>query len=183
MLLGLDISTSCIGIAIFDEKYKLHELSYVKFTKGKTMFEKIDEFILYFKKYDEIQFTEISIEEPLKRFAGKFSNAETIQKLTQMNAMISAYLYLKLNVTPVYYNVLHARKVAFPNLIIPKSHPSKKTLIWECVMRMEPTINWVYSKKTGKLADETYDMCDAYTISLAHITSQISNKNKILSED
>lgn len=172
MLLALDISTSVVGIAIFDEKHKLHELSHIKFTNGKTLFEKLDEFIEHIQRYKEIKFTQISIEEPLLRFAGKFSNANTIQKLTQMNAMISCYLYKHLGLEPVYYNVLHARKTAFPDLTIPKSHPHKKYLIWECVMKMEPTINWVYSK-TGKLADTNFDMCDAYVVGLAHIVNGI----------
>ena len=175
MLLALDISTSVIGIAIFDEKHKLHELSHIKL-KGANLFEKLDEFIGHFKKYKEINFTQISIEEPLLRFAGKFSNANTIQKLTQMNAMVSTYLYLTLKIQPVYYNVLHARKIAFPDLSIPQKHPNKKYLIWECVMKMEPTINWVYSQRTGKLSDENFDMCDAYVAGLAHIVSNIKAK-------
>jgi hypothetical protein len=176
MLLALDISTTCCGIAIFDEKYKLHELSHIKFRSKEGLFKKLNEFIEHFQKYKEISFTQIAIEEPLKRFAGKFSNADTIQKLTQMNSLISGYLYLTLKIEPVYYNVLHARKIAFPGLVIPKEHPNKKYLIWECVMKMEPVINWVISKRTGKLADENFDMCDAYVIGLSHIVSSIQSK-------
>lgn len=176
MLLALDISTTCCGIAVFDEKHKLHELSHIKFSKDKNLFEKLDEFIEHIQKYKEIEFTQISIEEPLLRFAGKFSNANTIQKLTQMNAMISTYLFLTTKIQPVYYNVLHARKTAFPDLAIPKDHPHKKYLIWEMVYKLEPIINWVYSK-TGKLKDENFDMCDAYVVGLAHIVTTIKSKS------
>mgnify|MGYP003404916410 FL=1 len=47
MTLGLDISTSCIGLALFDENDELKELSYVQFSdKQKNMFEKLE----FFKK-------------------------------------------------------------------------------------------------------------------------------------
>jgi len=182
MILGLDISTTCIGIAIFGEDYKLHELSYVKFGKEKTLFQKLDEFITHFEKYSKLTFTSISIEEPLKKFAGKFSNADTIQRLTQMNSMISGYLYRKFNLEPNYYNVQTARKKAFKDLEIPKSHPNKKYLVWECVMKAEPTLNWIYSR-TGKLTDENFDMCDAYVVGMAHIVTSIHTKKQSLISD
>jgi len=178
MILGLDISTTVVGISIFDENYKLHEISYLKFGKERTLFQKLNDFIEHFQKYSELEFTSIAIEEPLKKFAGKFSNADTIQRLTQMNSMISGYLYIKLNMEPKYYNVQSARKKAFPNLEIPKSHPNKKYLIWEAVMKAEPTLNWIYGR-TGKLVDENFDMCDAYVVGMAHIVSNIEEKSRI----
>ena len=178
MILGLDISTTVVGISIFDENYKLHEVSYLKFGKERTLFQKLEDFIENFKKYSELEFTSIAIEEPLKKFAGKFSNADTIQRLTQMNSMISGFLYLKFKMEPKYYNVQSARKKAFPNLEIPKSHPNKKYLIWEAVMKAEPTLNWIYGR-TGKLVDENFDMCDAYVVGMAHIVSNIEEKSRI----
>jgi len=178
MILSLDISTTCIGFCVFSEEYKLHEISYIKFGKKLSLFEKLDEFIDNFEKYSELDFTAIAIEEPLKKFAGKFSNADTIQRLTQMNSMISGFLYKKLDIEPKYYNVLSARKTAFPDLIIPQSHPSKKYLIWEAVMKAEPTLNWIYSKN-GKLADENFDMADSYVVGMAHIVGNIKEKSRI----
>lgn len=172
MLLSLDISTSVIGVTVFDENYKLTELSYVKFNKKeKSLFAKLDEFIDYMKKYDNMKFTEIAIEEPLLRFAGKFSNANTIQKLTQMNALVSGYLYKKYNIEPLYYNVQTARKLAFPSLVIPKGTPNSKYVIWKAFVEVYPTINWEYSKRTFKLVDETFDAVDSAVVGLAHIAT------------
>jgi hypothetical protein len=179
MILGLDISTSVIGIALFGEDYKLHEISYIKFKKGTNLFVKLDEFIDHMDKYKNLKISHISIEEPLKKFAGKFSSADTIQKLTQMNAMISGYLYKEFGVEPRYFNVNSARKLVFPNLVIPQSHPSKKSLIWEAVMKAEPTVNWIYSPKTHKLVDENFDMADAYVISMAYIISMIKENQSV----
>jgi len=175
MLLALDISTSVIGLAIFDGNYKLHELTYLKFNaKEKSLFRKLDIFIEFLEKYN-LNFEEIVIEEPLLRFKGKFSNAQTIQKLTQMNSLISGFLYRKHKVEPIYYNVQTARKLTFPNLAIPQSHPNKKNLVWEAVMQAEPTINWKYTKM-GKLVEGTYDSTDAYVVGMAHVVSKIKQK-------
>lgn len=181
MILGLDISTSVVGLALFgleDENYKLHELSYKKFNPKKNLFERFDEFVDFFKSYEDLKVTEISIEEPLKKFKGKFSNADTIQKLTQMNAMISVFLYQKFGIQPSYYNVNAARSMVFPGLAIPKSHPNKKYLIWEAVDKAEPKIIWKYSKTTHKLVDENFDMADAWVVGMAHICSKIVEKPK-----
>ena len=177
MILALDISTSVIGVAIIDNNHKLHELTWVKFnSKEKSLFKKLDYFIEFMEKYKEINFTEIVIEKELLRFKGAFSNADTLNKLARMNALVSGYLYKKYNIEPIYYNVNEARKLAFPSLSIPQSHPNKKNLIWEAVMKAEPTINWVYGK-TGKLVEGTYDGCDAFVIGLAHIVSTIRQKS------
>lgn len=178
MILALDISTSVIGIALFGEEednYKLHELSYKKFKPKNNLFEKLDEFIVFFKDYESLPITDISIEEPLKKFKGKFSNADTIQKLTQINAMISFYLYQKTGIQPTYYNVNSARGIVFPNLKMPKTHPNKKYLIWEAVNRAEPKIVWKYSKTTHKLSDENFDMADAWVVGMAHVCSKIKS--------
>jgi len=179
MILALDISTSVIGVALFgleNDNYKLHELSYKKFKPKHNLFEKIDEFKEFFKEYEDIIITDISIEEPLKKFKGKFSNADTIQKLTQMNAMVSLFLYEKTGIQPTYYNVSSARGIVFPELKMPKSHPNKKYLIWEAVNKAEPKIIWKYSKTTHKLIDENFDMADAWVVGMAHVCSKINSK-------
>jgi hypothetical protein len=176
MVLALDISSTVIGVAILAKDGKVHEISYIKFKPKTSLFEKLDEFIKFFEKYSAFPFENIVIEEPLKRFAGKFSSADTIQKLTQMNSLISGFLYKKLNIEPVYFNVQQARKLAFPELIIPKTFPNKKYLIWEACLKMFPTINWLYSSKNGKLLDENFDMADAITVGLAFLTDNINKK-------
>lgn len=179
MTLGLDISTSVVGVALFGEDYKCHELSYIKFKQGTNLFVKLDEFINFFEnKFSSVKIINIHIEEPLKKFKGKFSNADTIQKLTQINAMISAYLYRKYNIEPQYFNVVTARSIVFPELKIPQKHPNKKYLIWESVMKAEPTINWKYSARTHKLMDENFDMCDAWVAGMAGIITLIKQKDK-----
>ena len=44
MLLSLDISTSCIGYSVFNEKNVLIELDYVKFDSKDSLFKKFEQF-------------------------------------------------------------------------------------------------------------------------------------------
>jgi len=178
MLLSLDISTSCTGIALFDENNKLHELSHLKFKSKKGIFDKLREFIEFFEQYASLDITEIVIEEPLQMFKGKFSSAHTIAILNFFNGMISSYLYNKFNIEPLYYNVKTARKTVFPNLVIPNGTPNSKYLVWQAMVNLYPTINWEYGKKSHKLASENFDMVDAAVVGLAHIVSVIKSKTK-----
>jgi len=192
MILGLDISTSCIGYSLFDENGKLIELNCVKFRDKLTTFEKLEEFkkaTAYLKKFP---ITFIAIEEPLKKFMGKFSSATTIALLNFFNGMISAYLYLEFGIEPMYFNVNTARKLVFPTPVKSKTittenkdldssisseeteeiedkdeKKSIKHVIWNKVMQLEPQINWRYGPKSRKLLDENFDMADSYVIGLA----------------
>lgn len=181
MILALDISTTCIGYSIFDEDGNLIELNCVKFNSKLSKFEKLEEFkkvTEYFKKFP-IKY--IAIEEPLKKFAGKFSSADTISLLNFFNGMISSYLYLEFGMEPFYFNVNNARTLAFGKKSSQKTSSdeqgsdegaekggnSKKHEVWNKVMQLEPLIKWRYGPKSRKLLDENYDMADAYVVGLA----------------
>ena len=74
MILALDVSTSCIGYALFNEdESKLIELNYIKFQTKLTLFEKLKEFKKRLSYLQDSGINHIVIEEPLKKFAGKFS--------------------------------------------------------------------------------------------------------------
>ena len=173
-ILAFDISTTCIGYSIFNEDGNLIELNCVKFNSNLTKFERLEEFkkvTEYFKKFP-IKY--IAIEEPLKKFAGKFSSADTIALLNFFNGMISSYLYLEFGIEPFYFNVNNARSLAFGKQKSSTSTESeggggnsKKHEVWNKVMQLEPLIQWRYGPKSRKLLDENYDMADAYTIGLA----------------
>jgi hypothetical protein len=173
MTLGLDISTSCIGISIFSDDEKLMSLNYIKL-KGDTLFEKVDEFINFMEEneFDKFLIKNIAVEEPLKVFKGKFSNADTIQKLTAMNYMVSFWCYKNYNIHPRHYNVQTIRKTAFPDLKLPKKELNKKHKVWEQVMKLEPQINWIYSSRTHKLTNENYDMADSYAVGKMDIVAK-----------
>ena len=175
MILALDVSTSCIGYSLFSEDgSELMELNYVKFGKGLSLFEKLDEFIkkIEFLKDSDIQ--HIAIEEALKKFAGKYSSADTIALLNRFNGMVSGAVYRMFEIEPIYYNVNTARKTAFPEYKAKKKSNENKHQIWTLVRDRELHIVWRYGPRSRKLVDENFDMTDAYTIGLCHIN--IMNK-------
>lgn len=170
MILALDVSTSCIGYALFSEDGdKLLELNYIKFRTKLTLFEKLKEFKKQMKFLEDSNIQHIVIEEPLKKFAGKFSSAGTIAVLNRFNGMISASVYETFDIEPIYYNVNTARKTAFPDYKAKKQSSENKHQIWSLVREKEPHIVWKYGPRSAKLVVENYDMCDAYTIGLCHI--------------
>ena len=104
---------------------------------------------------------------------GKFSSAGTIALLNNFNGMVSAYLFMKLRIQPMYYNVNTARKLVFPDFKASKSGGnSTKHEIWSRVKDMEPQINWKYGVRSAKLLDDNYDMADAYVVGKAHVISE-----------
>lgn len=186
MILGLDISSSCIGYSIFDMDGKLIELNCVKFRDKLTLFEKLEEFKKSTEHFKNLDIKFIAIEEPLKKFMGKFSSASTIALLNFFNGMISAYIYSEFGIEPIYFNVNNARSIVFPKAkkvsykksaldseeeleptLEQEEKGSVKHEIWKKVMELEPLINWRYGPKSRKLLDENYDMADSYVISLA----------------
>ncbi len=176
MILGLDISTTCIGYSLFSEEGDLMKIGYVKMRSKQTLFERLTQFEKHLEDLHDFKIKHIAIEEPLKKFKGKFSNAQTIAVLNQFNGMVSAVCYKIWGVEPAYYNVQSARSTAFPSVKFGTKSSEAKTQVWEEVSRREPHLNWKYGPQTRKLSPENFDMSDAYTISLCHfnlITKQL----------
>ena len=174
MLIALDISSSCIGYSLFDENGKLMELNFVKFKNKHTIFQKLEQFKEETSFFLKFPIKEIAIEEPLKKMQGRYTNAETIAVLNFFNGMISSYLYHSFNVEPHYYNVNHARALAYPGINEGRKGENFdiKHEVWKKVVELEPHINWKYGVRNSKLSEENYDMTDAYTCGVAHMLTK-----------
>lgn len=123
IILGLDVSTSTIGIAIVlddgSEHGKIIELTHVtpkvKKKEGiealflkKKIFQ--DEFL---NKWKDCGITDIVIEEPLMRS----NNITTCATLMRFNSMIADSAYMTFNgIVPKFISSYHARLFAFPEL-------------------------------------------------------------------
>ena len=164
MLLSLDISTSCIGYSVFNEKNALIEMNFVKFNSKNSLFEKLEYFKSQISHLLTMKIENISIEEPLQKFEGKFSSAQVLSKLNFFNGLVSSFLYLHFKVEPIYFNVRVARKEVFPTSKLNEEGASAKHQVWQLVVDMEPQINWKYGVKSRKLVPENYDMSDSYVI-------------------
>lgn len=123
IVMGLDISTTCIGVCILEddgsEYGKVLELTHIspkvpRKIKGiKSLFLKKqifkDEFLTKWKKFG---ITKVVIEAPLL----SSNNVNTVATLLQFNGMISDCVYEILGVVPDYITSYDARKYAFPSL-------------------------------------------------------------------
>lgn len=123
VILGLDISTACIGcciVAYEGNSLKLLELTHVvpKVSKKdktiKSLFLKNDIFKNDFLiKYKEYGITKVIIEEPLLNS----NNVYTVSTLLRFNGMISKSVYDVLGITPEFISSYDARLYSFQDLM------------------------------------------------------------------
>lgn len=183
-ILGLDVSTSTIGWALFDINSKeLLELTHISprpksmdNNKMKELFLKSEMFKIKIKDYCNLGITKVIIEEPLLNS----NNIHTVQTLMRYNTLISKEIYDTLGIVPEYISTYNSRKFAFPHLVkdngkgkfvlfggFPKDC-DKKQIIWEQVAKKEPQITWTYTKN-NTLKKENFDMSDAYCCVLGYM--------------
>lgn len=127
LVLGLDISTSCIGVSIvYDDGVSEPEIrlithivpkipSHIKGIEALIMRKDIfnDEFLSTIK---EDGITECVIESPLNHSTAS-SNAQTVAQLLQFNGLLSDAVYKTLGIIPNYISSYEARMLSFPKLL------------------------------------------------------------------
>jgi RNase H-fold protein (predicted Holliday junction resolvase) len=183
-VLGLDVSTKTIGIALFDTNSEhLLELTHLSPVPKSEMRSKIEELIIksnLFKikleEYKNIGITKVIIEEPLLTS----NNVNTVGILMRFNTLVCKEVFDVLNIIPEFISTYNARKFAYPELTNKNEkgkevlfggydkNIDKKNLIWELVAKKEPQIIWHYSKN-NKLKKENFDQTDAYTAVLGYM--------------
>ena len=140
-VLGLDVSTKTIGIALFEDegnrgKLKLlhHVTPKIKpkpTNKMQELFEKARVFEEEFlNKYSDIGIKKVIIEEPLLRS----NNVHTVATLLRFNGMISRSVYDTLGVIPEFISSYDSRKYAFPELMQKRTHTKKGVAFTEAQM-------------------------------------------------
>jgi hypothetical protein len=183
-VLGLDVSTKTIGIALFDTNSEhLLELTHLSPVPKSEMSSKIEElmiksnlFKLKLEEYKNIGITKVIIEEPLLTS----NNVNTVGILIRFNTLVCKEVFDVLNIIPEFISTYNARKFAYPELTNKNEkgkevlfggydkNIDKKNLIWELVAKKEPQITWHYSKN-NKLKKENFDQTDAYTAVLGYM--------------
>jgi hypothetical protein len=183
-VLGLDVSTRTIGVALFDIQTKeLLELTHISPVPKPKVENKIEELLLkaqIFREkllsYKELGIQYVVIEEPLLNS----NNVYTVSTLMRFNTLICKEVYDVLGVVPEFISTYNSRKFAFPHLVQPNDKDKyvlfggmpkdidKKVVIWELVAKREPQINWLYTKN-NTLKKENYDQTDAYCAALGYM--------------
>ena len=150
-VLGLDVSTRTIGVALFDIQTKeLLELTHISPIPKPKVENKIEELILksliFRKKLEEyvgIGVTHVVIEEPLLNS----NNVYTVGTLMRFNTLVCKDVYDILGVVPEFISTYNSRKFAFPQLVQQNDKgkfvlfgglnkdTDKKVIIWELVAK------------------------------------------------
>ena len=186
-VLGLDVSTRTIGIALFDiQSRELLELTHVSPTPKPKETNKIKELLLKSEifrakllEYKGMGIAKVIIEEPLLNS----NNVYTVQTLLRFNTLITKEIYDVLGVVPDFISTYNSRKFAFPELVKENSNGKfvlfgglpkdidKKLMIWELVAKREPQIVWQYTRNNTH-KKENYDQTDAYCCVLGHMKQE-----------
>ncbi len=169
MILGLDISTSVIGICLVDGRQT--KMDFLNLEKKKDIFQKAS---LFKSKLEEIkksnEISVVGIEENLQAFRPGLSSAKTILTLARFNGICSYISEEVFGIIPEFVNVNSARKNNGVK-INRKSDKNTKEQILDFVSSKEPSFAWPTRvlksgprKDTVVLLKECYDMADAYII-------------------
>jgi len=124
LVLGLDISTKTIGIALFEDNNGVGDLKLLHHVTPKVKIESENKLGELFEKarifekeflndYTNMGITKVIIEEPLLQS----NNVHTIATLIRFNGMVARSVYEILGVTPEFISSYDARKYAFPQLM------------------------------------------------------------------
>jgi RNase H-fold protein (predicted Holliday junction resolvase) len=207
-ILGLDVSTKTIGMALFEEDGKLLELTHITpkikpqpENKIEELFRKVDAFEKLLTRYMDLEIDKVIIEEPLLNS----NNVNTVGTLLRFNGMISKVVDDVLGVVPEFISSYDSRSHAFPELMSIRTQDKKgilykekdlkskkpvlfgaypwdvdkKQIIWEKVADREPQIVWEYDKNM-KLKKENFDMTDAYACVLGYMHKNNFWKPKVI---
>ena len=188
---SLDISTTNVGSALWDRKGKLIELKHLSLKTDKSVpvehrdLYKADVFKDYCVKYKEHaknelngEISDIFVEAPLQNTP---KNINTTALLLGFNGMARYVLMEVFGYKPEKISVYEARKLFCPELVHqkkrkgelvevlsfpPEYKKEKKLYIWEKVAKLEPQIEWFYTRN-NTLKDINYDMSDSYAVGIA----------------
>ncbi len=174
MILGLDISTSCVGWCVLDTEGNLLKMGYIPLSKETDTFSKasrVSKELSWLNIQHEV--SSIFIEENLQAFRPGLSSAKTLLTLARFNGIVSYICHKEFNINPININVNSARKI-LEIKIQKKNKKSTKEQVIDWVSSKLLDYDWPTKKlKSGPrkgmiiLEPSCYDMADAYVIALA----------------
>lgn len=188
-ILGLDVSTKTIGVALFEngDKLKLLELSHVSPRPKPKTDNKIEELLKkasimedYLTNFQGLNVQTVIIEEPLI----SSNNAWTIATLLRFNTLVAKAVYDKLGVVAEFISTSDSRRYGFPQLVCKNENSNRNTLfgcypkdvdkkkvIWEEVSKLYPEIKWPYNRN-NVIAVEAFDESDSICCVLGYLNKK-----------
>ena len=183
MILGLDVSTSIIGITIVDDKGKIVKTDALDlrnknhypdvYAKYKKVFETIRHLRHETWYEGNCKFSHIFIEQSLQMFRSGFSSAKTLSTLSSFNGVVTYLCFRELGIKPEHISASSARKLC--GIKIAKGTKAKEQVV-KFLLDNEPEFVVEYTK-SGNLKPEYYDIADSIVIAKAGYATCQSKKS------
>ena len=169
MILGLDISTTIVGVALLNDEGKLIVSSHWDISKQETLFEKAEMVgSLLWELKTEHKIEKVFIETALKKFFPGKSRADTIIKLAKFNGIVSWLCFDTFGEAPAFINVNTARTLYGLSFPRGTKGPQRKKMVIESVVDKEKNAFSYEMARGGKNYKRgTDDRADAIVIARA----------------
>jgi Holliday junction resolvasome RuvABC endonuclease subunit len=168
MILGLDISTSVVGVAVIHDG-DLVLSDHWDISKEDSLFTKAESIgASLWEIRNNYQIENVFIETALKKFIPGRSRADTIMKLAKFNGIVSWICYENFEIHPTYINVNSARSLYGLSFPRGTKGPKRKKMVIESVIEKEKTSFSYEMARGGKNYKKgTDDRADAVVIARA----------------
>ena len=167
MILGLDISTAIVGVALIDDG-DLVLSTHRDISKATTLFEKAELIGSELWQLRDRGVSHVFIETALKKFIPGRSRADTIMKLAKFNGIVSWMCYDTFEMEPTYLNVNSARSLYGLSFPRGTKGPKRKKMVIETVIEKEKTAFKYEMARGGRNYKKgTDDRADAVVIARA----------------
>ncbi len=152
MILGLDISTTIIGVAVVCPTTRsLVYSTHWDLSKMTNIYEKAENVGAFLHSLrSEYNIEQIFIETALKKFFPGRSRADTIIKLAKFNGVVSWLCFECLDIEPTYINVNKARSMYGLSFPRGTKGPQRKKMVIEAVIEKEKTAFTYEMARGGK---------------------------------
>ena len=169
MILGLDISTTIVGIAVIDSEGKLLVSDHWDISKVDSLFEKAEVIgSNLWELKSQYNIGSVFIETALKKFFPGKSRADTIIKLAKFNGIVSWISFDTFGAPPTFINVNTARSLYGLSFPRGTKGPQRKKMVIEAVKEKEKTSFTFEMARGGKNYKKgTDDRADAIVIARA----------------
>lgn len=173
MILGLDASTSFVGLTLLDDCGKIVKCECLDLRKIEGEYEKLEKLAEKLKELNLQHDTPVFIEEALMMFQNNRSMASVISKLQRWNGMVCGLLFNTYKIKTETIGVLTARKSLDIKV---KRGENAKEIVLKKLVDSVPEFGVEYTPK-GNPKQGTYDRADSYVIAYAGYLSCMKKKD------
>ena len=164
VILGLDISTNCVGYAFTKDK-KILDMGFIDIKKEKTPKDKVQKVLGFLNESSYIdEVIDINVEDNLSGFAGGRTSQQVIIKLAKFNAILCFMLEHVFDVEPNNINPMTARKNVFGKARV--KGIKAKDYVKMKIEEMYDTKKWCKETTRGNWDKRNIDMYDGLVMSL-----------------